>query len=122
MLTSKKKNGAVEMTKAMRHVELDIVKGFGICFMVLVHVMIQFYPYWTGNVVFSRTILALGRFPAAPCFMFCLGAGIVMSRKSTPSALFCRGLRMLAIGYLIVNLLVYAIPNAIYIYIYPGIR
>ena len=87
-----------------RHTELDFAKGLGVFFMVLVHV----YLYYGGaitNEFVVKTVLALGRFPGAPVFMFCLGAGIVFSRHNSSAELFRRGCTILMIAYVLVNIL-----------------
>lgn len=43
----------------------------------------------------------LGSPPAAPVFMFLLGAGIVYSRRNTPKRLFVRGIIILILGYVL---------------------
>ena len=96
--------GKQTVKKQVRHPELDIAKGFGICFMVLVHAFLQYYPYYEEvNGTFVRTIFFLGRFPAAPVFMFCLGCGVVLSRRNGAGDFLKRGIATLALGYLVMN-------------------
>lgn len=96
--------GKQTVKKQVRHPELDIAKGFGICFMVLVHTFLQYYPYSEEpNGIFVRTMLFLGRFPGAPVFMFCLGCGVVLSRRNGAGDFLKRGIATLALGYLVMN-------------------
>lgn len=98
---------------SVRYPELDLAKAVGIGGMVLIHVLLMFYPYDApdANVFFTRTVAFLGRFPAAPVFMFCLGAGVCLSRRNAPGLLLRRGIRTLAAGYVVVNFLSYVGPQ-----------
>lgn len=93
-----------QMNHTARHTELDIARGLGIFFMVLVHVSSTFSP--NDN----RVILFLGRFPAAPVFMLALGTGIVFSRHSSSRELACRGLKLFIFSY-VYNFLAYVLPD-----------
>ena len=84
-----------------RQLELDITRGLAVLFMIAVHTLMEF-----GDPVFKESPLGtvidfLGSPPAAPVFMFLLGAGLVYSRKGTPRELLNRGLRLLALGYVL---------------------
>ena len=98
--------------RSARHPELDIAKAIGICGMVLVHVFFNYYISYLDqpNELFRRTVLFLGRFPAAPLFMFCLGVGVALSRRNSPKALLSRGIRTFLIAYVLVNLVNELIP------------
>ena len=82
-----------------RQVELDLVKGLAILFMLLVHCFESFTslpwePTWPNRLIFF-----LGGPPAAPVFMFALGVGLAYTRKNTPGDLARRGLRILLLGF-----------------------
>ena len=84
-----------------RQLELDIIKGLAILFMLLVHCLecfieLPWEPTWA-----NRLIYFLGCPPAAPVFMFALGVGLVYSRKNSPRDLAVRGLRILLLGYVL---------------------
>lgn len=95
-----------------RQVELDIAKALSIIFMVFLHtmwVMMNFnhsfspgYEFIVGNV--------LGRPYAAPIFMFCMGVGIVYSRRSQWNNMIRRGLILYLLG-IMVNLYEFFIPH-----------
>lgn len=84
-----------------RQNELDIARGLAVLFMIAVHVLRSF----SKEIViysFGGTIVnALGGPPAAPVFMFILGAGIVYSKKSDSKILLKRGLLIIIAGYLL---------------------
>ncbi|WP_296801764.1 heparan-alpha-glucosaminide N-acetyltransferase domain-containing protein [uncultured Methanobrevibacter sp.] len=67
-----------------RQVELDIVKGLSIIFMVFLHTFYVASAFHASyNPTFSFMIMnILGRPYAAVIFMFCMGVGIVYSRHS----------------------------------------
>ena len=79
-----------------RQVELDIAKAFSIIFMVLSHcLLISYFISDSTSSVFKTFVnFILGEPCAAPVFMFCMGVGIVFSRKSQPVLMIKR------IGYL----------------------
>ena len=82
-----------------RQVELDLVKGLAILFMLLVHCFESFTslpwePTWPNRLIFF-----LGGPPGAPVFMFALGVGLAYTRKNTPGDLARRGLRILLLGF-----------------------
>ncbi|NIZ41341.1 acyltransferase (plasmid) [Entomospira entomophila] len=80
---------------------LDIAKGFAVIFMVYVHVLIAFGSKEVQEEhLFGVIVELLGGIPAAPVFMFMLGAGVHFSRRSTPANLARRGLKLLIGGYL----------------------
>jgi len=82
-----------------RQLELDVIKGLAILFMLLVHSMQIFsFAEWEPNFA-NRLIVFLGSPPAAPVFMFALGVGVVYSRKNTPGRLARRGLSILLLGF-----------------------
>jgi len=82
-----------------RQLELDVVRGLAILFMLLVHVHEAFAAYPFAPTWGTRLIRFLGGPPAAPVFMFALGVGVVYSRRSTVKALALRGLRLFVLAY-----------------------
>ena len=82
-----------------RQLELDLAKGLAILFMVWVHVNESYQiPLYEGG-AYNRFIEFIGSPPAAPVFMFLLGAGIIYSKKSTPKYLLKRGIFMIILAY-----------------------
>jgi uncharacterized membrane protein len=96
-----------------RQVELDIARGIAVISMVLIHILLEFgNTYAMEESIYGNIVQFFGGVPAAPVFMFLLGAGIIYSRKSTPAVLAKRGLLLLLFSYLL-NLLRSVIPNMI---------
>ena len=84
-----------------RQLELDLAKGLAILFMVWVHVNENYQsPLYEGG-IYNRFIEFIGSPPAAPVFMFLLGAGIIYSKKSTPKYLLKRGIFMIILAYVL---------------------
>lgn len=77
---------------------MDIAKGLAVIFMVLVHVY-EVYGEDVKGTIFSEIIEFLGSPPAAPVFMFLLGAGLVYSKKSTAKVTFTRGCKLFVLAY-----------------------
>ncbi|MFF2907304.1 heparan-alpha-glucosaminide N-acetyltransferase domain-containing protein [Paenibacillus sp. NPDC057934] len=96
-----------------RQVELDIARGIAVIAMVLIHVLLEFgNTYATDESIYGKIVQFFGGVPAAPVFMFLLGAGVIYSRKNTPAVLARRGLILLLFAYLL-NLLRSVIPSMI---------
>ena len=94
-----------------RQVELDIAKAFSIIFMVLSHcLLISYFISDSTSSVFKTFVnFILGEPCAAPVFMFCMGVGIVFSRKSQPVLMIKRAIRLLFADYFI-NIIKFLIP------------
>lgn len=95
-----------------RQVELDIAKAMSIIFMIFLHTMwvnMAFKHSFSPAYEFTVGSL-LGRPYAAPIFMFCMGVGIVYSRKSQPKTMIRRGAILYLLGIL-VNIFEFFIPN-----------
>ena len=76
-----------------RQVELDIAKALSIIFMVFVHILMV-APAFNNTISPSYLLIVgniLGRPCAAPVFMFCLGVGIIYSRRSQWIVILLRG-------------------------------
>jgi uncharacterized membrane protein len=84
-----------------RQIELDVVKGLAILFMLLVHCQETFSVYPIAPTWANRLIRFLGSPPGAPVFMFALGVGVAYTRKNTPRDLAKRGLQLLVLGYIL---------------------
>lgn len=83
-----------------RQLEIDIVKGFAILFMFLVHC----YEDYGSDAIqtqgfFSHLVYFLGGPLAAPVFMFCMGVGMVYTNKQSSKQFFKRGITLFLIGY-----------------------
>ena len=71
--------------------------------MVLVHVLlISFYFNYSASFPFEYVVnCILGGPTAAPVFMFCMGIGIVYSRRSQPEIMIKRGISLMILGLLV---------------------
>ena len=82
-----------------RQIELDVVKGLAILFMLLVHCQERslsiLSPTWA-----NRLIRFLGSPPGAPVFMFALGVGVAYTRKTLPG-LSQKGAAAPVLGYIL---------------------
>ncbi len=88
-------------SNSKRQVEVDIVRGLAVFFMILVHVSGEFLNESANDTLFSKVIDFMGCVPAAPVFMFIMGVGIVYSKKQTPFILLKRGALILLSGYIL---------------------
>ena len=101
-----------EKVNTGRQVELDIAKALSIIFMIFLHTLMVVkgfdhslspaYDYIFSNV--------LGRPCAAPVFMFCMGVGIVYSRRSLWNIMIKRGITLYILG-LLVNIFEFFLPG-----------
>lgn len=90
-----------EPINATRQLEIDIVRGLAVFFMLLVHVTGEFLDESANNTVFAKVIDFMGSIPAAPVFMFVMGVGFVYSKNQQPQKLFKRGLLIFFSGYVL---------------------
>lgn len=83
-----------------RQLEIDIVKGFAICFMFLVHC---YEDYGAESIqtkgFFSHLVFFLGGPLAAPVFMFCMGIGMIYTSRQSSKHFIKRGLCLFLLGY-----------------------
>jgi uncharacterized membrane protein len=93
--------GAGTVPLSSRLPELDFARGLAVLFMVAVHTLLLFSNEATIGSVYGVVVSFLGGAPAAPVFMFLMGAGIVFSSKQDPLSLAKRGLLIFGIGYLL---------------------
>jgi len=103
-----------EKPKGGREFEIDFAKFLAILFMVLVHCFDYSTLGLEGSTPARGLIEFLGSPLAAPVFMFCMGIGMVYSSHSDPSSMAKRGVKLIAIGYLL-NLYRSLIPAAMYL-------
>lgn len=95
---------------------LDLARGFAILFMIMQHAVIVFGHRHGMQTLDGRSsplglvVLLLGTAPAAPVFMLIMGIFFVRSRSSAVRPAFIRGLRILALGYLL-NLMRFYLPQ-----------
>ena len=82
-----------------RVLAFDLARGLAVVFMILIHVM----RHWGDPATWSTPIGTLTSFlggpPAAPVFMFLMGASVAFSRRSTFRSLAMRGLGLFALAY-----------------------
>ena len=92
-----------EKVNVGRQNDLDIAKGLSIIFMIIVHcAMIAMFFKSSESVFFIHAFCdILGGPTAAPIFMFCMGIGIVYSRRSSPELMIKRGICLLILGLLV---------------------
>ena len=77
----------------------DSARGLAVLFMILVHGMMIWGGAGASGTALGAFVDFLGGPPAAPVFLFLMGAGTAISRKSSPGALAGRGLVLLAGNY-----------------------
>lgn len=97
---------------SIRQFELDVARGLAVLFMIAVHVLQMFSNNQLMYSTYGEIIGFLGGPPAAPVFMFLLGAGIIYSKNSKPPVLLKRGIIILLSGYLL-NFLRGTLPSLI---------
>ena len=85
--------------------EIDIVKFLAIVSMIFVHTYETLAESFTSESKVGYWLEFLIEFfggaPAAPVFMFCMGVGIICSRRSTPALLCRRGAVIFLLGILV---------------------
>ncbi len=95
-----------------RQIELDIAKGFSIIFMILIH-CISIAMVFENTVSLPYYVIVgsiLGGPFSAPVFMFCMGIGIIYSKRSQPNTMIKRGVKLFLLG-LLVNLFSFINPH-----------
>lgn len=88
---------------------LDVLRGLAVIFMVMVHVQNLFGNMDVFSSVLGGTVDFFGGPPAAPVFMFLMGAFFILSKKKPLKVSLKRGLSLLGLGYLL-NILRGAVP------------
>jgi uncharacterized membrane protein len=84
-----------------RILAFDLARGLAVVFMILVHVLRHWGDPSTWTTPIGTVISTLGGPPAAPVFMFVMGASIAFSRRTSFGSLARRGLWLIAAGYLL---------------------
>ena len=90
-----------ELAHPKRIDAFDLARGLAVFFMALVHALGTYTTPEVYDSAFGWTIEFLGGPPAAPVFMFLMGAVMAFSRRSGFTAMVKRGLLLLALGYLL---------------------
>lgn len=86
---------------ADRVLAFDLARGLAVVFMILVHVLRHWGEPSTWTTPIGTVVSFLGGPPAAPVFMFLMGASLAFSRRTTFGSLAGRGLWLIAAGYLL---------------------
>lgn len=95
-----------------RQTELDIARALAVVFMVFVHIQMYFSKEELVDSFLGMGVDFMGGVPAAPVFMFLMGVGFLYSRKTDYRLLIQRGVKVLAVGYLL-NFLREALPELV---------
>ncbi len=82
-----------------RILAFDLARGLAIVFMILIHVLRHWGDPATWTTPIGTVISFLGGPPAAPVFMFLMGASVAFSRRTSFRSLATRGLWLIAAGY-----------------------
>jgi uncharacterized membrane protein len=77
----------------------DLARGLAVLFMVAVHALQTYATPEVYDSAFGWALEFLGGPPAAPVFMFLMGAVMAFSRRTGTLAMVRRGLFLLALGY-----------------------
>ncbi len=76
----------------------DLLKGFAVVFMILVHSFEQFLKTDYDNHIIKKLAYILGAIPAAPVFMIVMGYFLWFSKRSL-SQLILRGIKLILLGF-----------------------
>jgi uncharacterized membrane protein len=79
----------------------DLARGLAVTFMIGVHVLFHWGAPETWTTPIGQVISFLGGPPAAPVFMFLMGASLAFSSRSSFGSLVVRGLWLVWLGYLL---------------------
>jgi uncharacterized membrane protein len=82
-----------------RVLAFDLARGLAVFFMILIHVMRHWGEPSTWTTPIGVLASFLGGPPAAPVFMFLMGASVAFSRRSSFRPLAMRGLGLFALAY-----------------------
>lgn len=78
---------------------MDVARGFAVLFMVLVHVQMFLTPDGLNSSGLRSVVEFLGSIPAAPVFMFLMGASLAFSSHTDRGQLIRRGMLLVGTGY-----------------------
>ena len=84
-----------------RILAFDLARGLAVVFMIMVHVLRHWGDPATWSTPIGTLISFLGGPPAAPVFMFLMGASLAFSRRISFTSLVSRGLWLVTAGYLL---------------------
>lgn len=88
-----------------RQYNLDYLKALAIISMILCHAVMQFGAHtenFANDFAYRFGAHILGTYIAvAHAFMFCMGVGMVYSRKTHPKYLLIRGIKLFLLGYVL---------------------
>lgn len=105
--------------KPVRIRSLDLARGLAVFFMILVHVLENYGNEDVYDTTIGRIVEFLGGAPAAPVFMFLMGFFLVYPFDKGLKANVVRGLKIMALGYLL-SFLRYTFPEALGVTRYGG--
>lgn len=102
-----------------RQIDLDLAKAISIVSMVFVHCLLfSMYFNFQHSDIYSHGLNdLLGGPMCAPLFMFCMGVGLVYSRRSQSELMIKRGISLLILGVL-VNIGEFIIPHFLLGYLF----
>lgn len=83
---------------SLRNEMADLLKGFAVIFMILVHSFEQFLKTDYDNHTFKKLAYILGAIPAAPVFMIVMGYFLWFSKRSL-NQLILRGIKLIFLGF-----------------------
>jgi uncharacterized membrane protein len=90
-----------QLTHPNRIAAFDLARGLAVFFMATVHALGIYANPETYDSVFGWVVEFFGSAPAAPVFMFLMGAVIAFSRRAGFVTMLRRGIALLALGYLL---------------------
>lgn len=92
-----------------RVLSFDVARGVGALGMVAVHVLLLYGHSAANHSIYGATVRLMGGPPAAPLFLFLMGASLAFSRRTALRQGLRRGFTLLALAYLL-NLLRGTLP------------
>jgi uncharacterized membrane protein len=84
-----------------RVLSLDLARGVGAIGMVAVHVLLRYGSYAANVSAYGAVVRLLGGPPAAPVFLFLMGASQAFSQHATLRDNLWRGGKLLVLGYVL---------------------
>jgi uncharacterized membrane protein len=84
-----------------RVLSLDLARGVGAIGMVAVHVLLRYGSYAANVSAYGAVVRFLGGPPAAPVFLFLMGASLAFSKHATLRDNLWRGGKLLVLGYVL---------------------
>ncbi len=95
----------------------DLLKGFAIIFMILIHICELFLSSGFNSFIFTKISYLLGGPPAAPIFMIVMGYFLELSKRNRKEMAY-RGIKLILLGFALniainINLFFYIFNNKI---------